>query len=217
MFQFQDFDEIFMERLKKHINTFFKIVPGSFYGLFSVCFAIIFVFLSYINFRGYSMFNNDVSILGIGPGLSAPIFNNGLKVTGIIAIPFFIHLGRILKQGANNIKLINRTVNLSIIGCISLCLIGFFPVVNVTMRLIHAGFALIFFLCSIVNLLIFSIIIFKDHRFSNLHSYFGIIFAGLIVFYIAVRWPIVEWIVFFALGFWIIDISIYTLYKKFRI
>jgi len=206
-----------MEKSKKNIDSFFKIVPGSFFGLLSVFLAILFVFLAYLHFPGYSIFNNDVSVLGIGPGLSAPLFNNGIKITGITAIPFFIDFGRILKKQSNNRKLINRAVILSIIGCIALCLIGFFPVVNLAMGLIHAGLALIFFLCSIANLLIFSIIIFKDHRFSKFHSYFGFMTVGLIMFYIAVRWSIVEWIVFFTLGFWIIDISIYTLYKKFRI
>ena len=57
----------------------------------------------------------------------------------------------------------------------------------------------------------------KDQRFVKIHAYFGFTIAGLIMFYIAVRWSIVEWIVFFALGFWIVDNSVYTLYKKFKL
>jgi hypothetical protein len=161
--------------------------------------------------------NNDISVLGIGPGLSAPLFNNGLKIIGISALPFFIYFGRILRQEADDTKFIKRAVKLSIVGCISLSLIGFFPVVNRTMGIIHAGLALIFFLCSIINLIYFSITILKDQRFIKIHAYFGFTIAGLIVFYIAVRWSIVEWIVFFALGFWIVDNSVYTLYKKFKL
>ncbi|TFG30398.1 MAG: hypothetical protein EU532_01230, partial [Promethearchaeota archaeon] len=198
-----------METIKKYTDTCFQIIPGSIYGLISVSLTFLFVFLSYIHFPGYNILYNDISVLGIGPGVSAPLFNNGLKIVGIIAIPFFIYLGKILKQTSNNIKMINRAVKLSIMGCLSLSLIGFFPVINFTMSIIHAGLALIFFLCSMINLVIFSITILKDQRFSNLHSHVGFIIAGLIAFYIAVRWSLVEWIVFFALGFWIIDLSIY--------
>ena len=206
-----------MKKLEKYVKLFFNLIPGGIFGLLTVFLTIIFVSLSYFHFPGYDMINNDVSVLGIGPGLSAPLFNNGLKIIGISAIPFFIYLGTLLRQEADDMKFINRAVILSIVGCISLSLIGFFPVINRTMAIIHAGLALIFFLCSIINLIYFSITILKDHRFVKIHSYFGFIIAGLVLFYIAVRWSIVEWIVFFALGFWMADISIYTLYKKFKI
>jgi hypothetical membrane protein len=206
-----------MKKLDKYITFFFNIIPGGIFGLLSLSFAILFVFLSYLHFPGYDIMTNDVSILGIGPGLSAPLFNNGIKIIGISAIPFFIYFGKVLRQEAENTKYIKSAVRLSIGGCISLSLIGFFPVVNRTMSVIHAGLALIFFLCSIINLICFSRTILKDQRFSNIHAYHGFIIAGLIAFYIAVRWSIVEWIVFFALGFWLADNSFYTLYKKFKL
>jgi len=206
-----------MKKLEKFSIMFFNLVPGGIFGLLSVFLAIIFISLSYIHFPDYDMMNNDISVLGIGPGLSAPLFNNGLKIIGISALPFFIYFGRILRQEADDTKFIKRAVKLSIVGCISLSLIGFFPVVNRTMGIIHAGLALIFFLCSIINLIYFSITILKDQRFIKIHAYFGFTIAGLIAFYIAVRWSIVEWIVFFALGFWIVDNSVYTLYKKFKL
>jgi len=206
-----------MKKLDRYLISFFSHAPGGLFGLLSVILTIIFVSLSYIHFPGYDIMTNDVSVLGIGPGLSAPLFNNGLKIVGISAIPFFIYFGRILRQEADNPKFIKRAVRLSIIGCISLSLIGFFPVIDRTMGMIHAGLALIFFLCSIINLIYFSMTMLKDQRFSKIHAFFGFIIAGLIAFYIAVRWSIVEWIVFFALGFWITDISIYFFYKKFSI
>ncbi len=206
-----------MKKLDKFITSFFNYIPGGVFGLLSVFLAILFVFLSYLLFPGYNMLNNDISVLGIGPGLSASLFNNGLKITGITAIPFFIYFGRILRKEPDNQIYVKSAVRLSIVGCIALSLIGFFPVINRTMGIIHAGLALIFFLCSIINLVYFSMAILKDQKFSKNHAYFGFIIAGLIAFYIAVRWSIVEWIVFFVLGFWIIDISIYIFYKKFSI
>ena len=206
-----------MKNLDKYLISFFNWIPGGIFGLISVFLAIVFVFLSYLHFPGYDMVNNDVSILGIGPGLSAPLFNNGLKITGITAIPFFIYFGRILRQEADNLKCVKITVRLSIIGCIALSLIGFFPVINRTIGIIHAGLALVFFLCLIIILLYFSLTILRDQRFFNIHAYFGFIIVGLIAFYIAVRWSIVEWMVFFAIGFWMVDTSVYTLYKNFKL
>ncbi|MFX1340943.1 MAG: hypothetical protein ACFFDK_20200, partial [Promethearchaeota archaeon] len=118
-----------MKKLDKCLISFFNHIPGGFFGLISVFLTIIFVSLSYMHFPGFDMMKNDISILGIGPGLSAPLFNNGLKIIGISAIPFFIYFGRILRQEAVNVKFIKRAVRLSIVGCISLSLIGFFPVV----------------------------------------------------------------------------------------
>jgi hypothetical protein len=153
-------------------------------------------------------------VLGIGPGLSALLFNTGLKVAGFTAIPFFIYLGIIFNKENHNFKTIKRATLLSILGCISLSLIGFFPVINLTMGIIHAGLALVFFVCSIINLILFSKLILQDQRFAKIHSYIGFGTACLIVIYIATRISIIEWIVFFVLGFWMIDISIYTLFKK---
>jgi len=175
-----------------------------------------FIFLSYLNFPGYDMMNNDVSVLGIGPGLAGIYFAISLILMGILAIPFVIFLGKILQQENKNNKLIKRAVKLSITSCIALILIAFFPLINLVMALIHILLAVIFFFCECLSLTFFSLIMLRENKFSNKHAYFGFIVVGLILFYIAVRWSIVEWIVFFSLGFYTIDISIYTLYKRLK-
>ncbi|MFX0071839.1 MAG: DUF998 domain-containing protein [Candidatus Hermodarchaeota archaeon] len=203
-----------MKKINNLINIFYKVIPGGVFGLTSVLLAFVFVALSYINFPGYNMMENDVSVLGIGPGLSAPLFNTGLKIAGFTAIPFFIYLGIILKKENHDFKTIKRATLLSILGCVSLSLIGFFPVINLTMGIIHAGLALVFFISSIINLILFSRLMFHDERFAKVHPYLGFMTACLIAIYIATRISIIEWVVFFVLGFWMIDISIYTLFKK---
>ncbi|TFG04281.1 MAG: DUF998 domain-containing protein [Promethearchaeota archaeon] len=203
-----------MNKSRQVFDTLFKYIPGGLFGLASVILAFIFVTVSYLNFPGYNMMDNDVSILGIGPELSAIAFNVGLIVIGFVAIPFFIYLGRVVKKEADNPKLINRSVGLTILGCISLSLLGIFPVMNETMGIIHAGLALTFFLSSLINLVIFGKTILNDNRFPKIQSYISIFVACLIGLYIATRFSIVEWLVFFALGFWMIDISVFTLVKK---
>ncbi len=203
-----------MEITKKIFDTLLRLAPGGFYGLASIILAGVFIFLSYTQFPDYDMINNDVSVLGIGPGLSKIFFNIGIFITGFTTIPFFVYLGRVLKQEAEEEKLIKRTVKISIIGCIALSLIGCFPVINIIIGTIHAILALIFFSCSLINLIFFGIAFLKDERFSNIHAYFGFIIACSIAFYIAVRWSIIEWIVFFLLGGWMLMVSSYMLYHK---
>lgn len=192
------------------------IIPGGIYGLLSVSLGAIFIILSYLNFPGYDMINNDVSVLGIGPGLAPFFFFISLILVGMFAIPFYIFLGRFLRE--KNEKLTKRGVKLSIIGCIALSMIAFFPVINLVIGVIHVTLAGIYFVCKCLSLIFFSLIMLRENNFSKIHAYYGFIAAGLIVFYIIVRWSIVEWIVFFAIGAWTIDISISTIfYEKLKI
>ncbi len=202
-----------MKKANKIID-FFKSAPGGFFGLLSTSLGGTFIFLSYVNFPNYDMMKYDISVLGIGPGLSGPLFNIGLILVGITLIPFFFNLGNIMQQESNKVKLTKFAKVLSIVGCISMSLIGCFPVINFTMGVIHAFLALIFFISTLIFLIIFSKLMLDNPIFSNAHSYYGFIVAGLIIFYVITRWSFVEWIVFFALGIWIIDISIFTSFIK---
>lgn len=157
------------------------------------------------------MINNDVSVLGIGPGLAPLFFFISLILMGMFSIPFYIFLGRILRE--ENEKLTRRAVKLSVIGCIALSMIAFFPVINLVIGVIHASLAGVYFVSECLSLIFFSLIILRENNFSKIHAYYGFFTATLIVFYIIVRWSIVEWIVFFAIGAWKIDISILTLLK----
>jgi len=208
------YGENIIEKLNKFVEKLLKI-PGGVYGLLSVSLGAIFIFLSYLNFPGYDMINNDVSVLGIGPGLAPLFFFISLILAGMFAIPFYIFLVRFLRE--KNEKLTKRAVKLSIIACIALSMIAFFPVINLVIGVIHATLAGVYFVCKCLSLIFFSLIMLRENNFSKIHAYFGFIAAGLIVFYIIVRWSIVEWIVFFAIGAWTIDISIFTLYEKLKI
>lgn len=205
-----------MEKLYNFFAKLFKFIPGGFFGLLCVLISGLILSFSISQFPGYSMILYDVSVLGIGPGLSAPIFNIGLIFIGITAIPFFIYLGDLLHREHRNSLLSNRAIFLSLVCCTSLSLISFFPVINFLMAVIHASLALVFFVTGMLALLSYSILMLRENSFANIHSYSGFIISGFIVFYIIVRWSIVEWIVFFAIGFWITQISIYTLYKHYK-
>jgi hypothetical membrane protein len=202
------------KKINEEINIVFEFIPGGIFGLFSVSLMSIFIILSYSNFPGYDMLNNDISILGIGPGISAPLFNIGIFLTGLFNIPFFLYLGKILQQETDKSKIPKKIIYLSFVGCISLSLIGCFPVINRKWALIHATLAGTFFIMTLLVLFLISTMMLKDPRFPNFHASIGLIVASIIGFYLVTRRSIIEWVVLFALGLWMFDISIFTLYKK---
>jgi len=133
----------------------------------------------------------------------------------LIAIPFFISLGRILQQQENgNEKLKKRTVIISIIACLSLSLIGCFPAINLIMLLIHGIFAIIFFFAGLFFCLFFGYLMLKDSRFSEPQSYLGFIGVGIFTIYLCTIKPLLEWIVVIFVFFWIIENAIYVIHKK---
>ncbi len=203
-----------MIKLNRFFDKLLKTVPGYVFGLISMLIGTTCIFISILNYPGYSMNLLYISYLGIGPGLSAPIFNIGLIVSGLIVVPFFVYLGRILKIEGINEKYRRNTTAIAIIGCVSLSLVGCFPAYNLTLLIFHGIFAAIFFVSSLMFCIAFSYLMWKDDRFPKVQSYFGVIIGILFFVYCITLQPIIEWICFFALVTWIIETSFFTLYKK---
>ena len=204
-----------MENLNFFMEKFFKFTPGGIYGLLSVFIGLLGDFLAFLFFPGYHILFNMVSDLGIGPG--GIFFNLGVIISGLIAIPFYIYLGKILKNGNNNEFLRRGAIITSIISCIAFSLIGFFPSIegNEIIYFLHGLFAFISWMSGLSYLLLFSILLIKDERFSRFKSYLGfsIIIIYLIFFF---TWqPIIEWILSFSIVVWVLIMAIYTLYKRF--
>lgn len=203
-----------IEKINNVINKLLKLAPGGYYGLLSMSIGVILTFLSYLSVPGYSMFESFISVLGISPGLTAPLFNIGFILTGITVIPFLVYLGRSLTQEKINEKIKKITIKISIIGAMSISLVGCFPHYTLLLGIIHIFFATIFFFCELIFCVIYSILIWFDSRFSKMQSIIGFAVSGVFIFFIFTGWPISEWIVFFVIVVWVIEISIYTLVKK---
>lgn len=204
-----------MGKLNKFSDKLLELASGSAYGLISMAIGTGAILISLSLYPGYDMCTQFVSWLGVGPGLAGPFFNIGLILTGIISLPFFISLGRILKQEENgNQKLKERVVIISIIGCLSLALIGCFPAFNTTMLIIHGIFAILFFFAGLFLCILFSYLLLIDSRFSSGLVYSGFVVAGIFIAYMCTFQPILEWLVLFSFGFWNILIAIYLLHKK---
>ncbi|MFX1358102.1 MAG: DUF998 domain-containing protein [Promethearchaeota archaeon] len=201
--------------IKTILNKILKFAPGGFYGLLSVAFATLGTIIATILFPTYSLLKYNVSYLANGPG--GMFFNIGLIFSGLLAIIFYIYLGRILlnHQKINNIR--KRAVIVAIISNCAISLIGVFPAYtgNMLFLIIHANLAIIAFFGTAISSLLFGLLFKKNSKFLKIQAYFSFFLTTLISFYVIVRWSIIEWMSVIFLMVWLSFISIYTLYKNY--
>jgi len=204
-----------MIKLKNVFDKLLTIAPGGIYGILSVLIAIIGDSIAIILFPGYSLFLYDVSYLARGAG--GLIFNLSLILSGLTAIPFNLYLGRIVSSEKVDEKTKKRAVIISIISCISLSLLGFFPISinHLMVIIIHVLLAILLFVGAAISCLHFGYFFLRNSNFKKTQAYMSFIIAGLIIFYISVRWSFVEWLAVFGIMLWVCFISIFTLIKRF--
>ena len=201
--------------IKNIFDKILEFTPGGFFGLFSVACAMLGTSTATILFPTYSVLKYNVSYLANGPG--GMFFNIGLIFSGLIAIVFYIYLGRILKNHQGNNSIRKRAVLVAIISNFAIFLIGIFPAYsgNISFLIIHAILAVIVFFGTAISSLLFGILFKKNSKFLKIQAYFSFFLAILISFYVIVRWSIIEWMSVTFLMVWLSFISIYTLYKKY--
>ena len=188
--------------------------PGGVYGLISVIIGIYCNLIAVLLFPGYNITINMISELGVGPG--GLFFNLGFIISGLMAIPFYISLGRTLDGEDVNINLIKSAKVSSIISCVTFSLIGFFPAIpeNEIILIMHGIIALISLTCAAIYLIFFSILMLKNKNFSKLQAYLGFFFAGLVTLFLLTWWPITEWFLTLAITLWVSINSSYLIYKR---
>lgn len=202
----------------KRINGLFdqtlNIIPGGLFGLFSVLIGIGGDIIAFLHFPGYSIFYNMISELGTGPG--GIFFNIGVFISGLVAIPFDVHLGKILLKEEKSRLTYRAGLASSIVSCISLSMIGVFPAdqSRPIIFLLHGTFAFISFLGGAIYLVIFGNSMMNDDRFSNKLAWYCFIVATLFLSVIFSWLPLVEWIANFGIISWSIITASYMLKKK---
>ncbi|MFX1257340.1 MAG: hypothetical protein ACFFAN_05755 [Promethearchaeota archaeon] len=205
-----------MKKGKKITDIFSKSVPAGVIGLISVGIRICCDILAIIFFPGiYNIFENMISELGVGPG--GIFFNVGIIISSILAIPFYIYFARTFRgENGKNKLLVKITIILSVISCISLMMVGFFPAIieNRTIHLIHGGFALICWLSALAYILIFSVLMLKDQRFTKFQVYYSFIVAGLLIIALCTWLPITEWLMNIGIIIWLTFNAFYIIYRK---
>lgn len=202
-----------MDLFKYIIDKLFEVIPGGVHGLLSVAVAILLSVLALFLNHHYIPFKGMVSELGVDQG--GIFFNSGLIFSGIIAIPFFISLGRTLNCEGANEKLRKSAITFSIISCISMSLIGCFPAIQEDgiMLYIHGIFTSICWFSGFIFITLFSILFLKSSRFTKLHAYLGFLIAGIFALVLCTWWVIFEYMIIIAISIWVIVTALYMLYN----
>lgn len=212
-----------MERLNLYINKFLDYFPGFIFGISAIIVGLAGDFIAMALFPGYSILKNMVSTLGIGPG--AIFFNLGIIFSGLIAIPFYIDLGRFVRNDENNYQTLRKTaITCAMISCVTMALVGIFPAIqNVSIIIIlHYLTALTSWLTGMIYCTIFSFLMLKNPVFPKILAYIGFLPGGTILFLLILvvipsattLIPIVEWCMVFTIISYIAINSIYMIYKR---
>ena len=224
-----------MEKINEFFDKLFNLIPGYIFGLVAVIAGLLGDTIALLTTPEYQMWKNSMSVLG---DLSGGIFlRTGLIFSGILAIPFFIYLGRAVKDDNVNELLRKVAVFAGIFSSVCVALTGTFSGVNDFIRSLHGAFALCGWLGNTAVFILFSLCMSKNVKFSRYAVYIGYIVGGILIVYlipffttnfcnyfreicyefgqqIFLIMPVFEWVVFFSILFWILFNSIYLYYKK---
>lgn len=92
-------------------------------GIITPVVAFVCIFLAIASYPQFSWVENALSDLGVKPGLTAPLFNYGLIVSGFLALVFATGLFKFLRQ-----RILGKIgVFIFILGTLALIAIGIFP------------------------------------------------------------------------------------------
>ncbi len=91
-------------------------------GIFAPIIAFICILSAIASWSAFSWTNNALSDLGVQPGVTAPIFNSGLVLTGLLSIVFSLGLLRLLDNRLSG----KIGVAVFAAACVALVCIGIF-------------------------------------------------------------------------------------------
>jgi len=203
-----------VDKQTKFIDKLLEIIPGGVFGLLSVALIILGEIIALLLFPGYNIFNNMVSELGAGSG--GPFFNLTIIISGIIIIPYYIHLAKTFSGEAINENLRKYAILTAVISCITYSLLGVFPSIedNIIIFIIHGTLATISIASGLGYLLLYSILMLRAQNFSKYQAYHGFIVAVLYATFLLTWIPIIEWVMNMAILSWVTANSVYILYLK---
>ncbi len=202
-----------MER-RKFFDKLLDNINGGVFGIISVGIILIGEFLVIFFNPDYIIFEDMVSALGaVRYGI---IFSLSLLFSGIIIIPFYIHLSRIVIEENTNETLRKFAIISSMISCITYSLLGVFPSLEniYIIFYIHGVLALISISSGFCYLISFNILIKRSRNFKKIQAYYGFFVAGLYMLFIVTWLPNIEWFLNIAIVMWVIIISVSILKKK---
>ncbi|MHA1914048.1 MAG: hypothetical protein ACW986_06220 [Promethearchaeota archaeon] len=229
-----------MIKLSKLLDSIFEKIPGYFFGFLSFSIGILGASLALIFSPEYMMWRYSISQLTHESG--GLFMTVGLIISNILAIPFIVYLGRLLKGDQVNELIRKIAITSGIVATISGFLLGVFSgdlsVKYSFISDLHGFFALISWFSGAVVCALISFLMARNAKFNKNITIFGYIVSVIVIFYLI---PFIvtnlcyvlqdvcfsfgtflthyinaslEWLVLFSLSTWYLANSIYMKHKN---
>ena len=163
------------------VDSFFKKIPGYYFGILTLCVGImgsgVAIGLYLLEDSSFSIFNNFISDLSIGPNNADLAFLAFMILMPISIVPFFLFLTRFLQSLGANRTISWLAFGISVIYSISQIITGFFPLdpTNQTSYDTHLIVAEFLFVSVGIGMLLYS---YLEFSIENIPKYLPIT-AGL--------------------------------------
>ncbi|KKN01924.1 hypothetical protein LCGC14_1122920 [marine sediment metagenome] len=229
-----------MKKINSFLNKLYDRIPGCIFGLLTFIIGFLGDIIALVLSPDYVMWKKSVSILGnIEENPGGVFLRMGLIISNILAILFFIYLGRALKDENINENVRKIAVVSGIFTSVSAMLTGIFSGINEFISFLHGLFALFSWIGGITVCLLFGILMLKNLKFSKSIANFSLLIAGIFVFYLIPFFitnfcnlfpkssavfsfgrsiyqimPVMEWIMIFSALVWYLINSIYLLKNR---
>jgi hypothetical membrane protein len=149
---------------------------------------------------GYNFWDQYVSEMSAGP--SAFLYNVGVIVTGILAIPVFPSMLRIL--GSTMVARVG-----AIFGVVSSVAMSFSSVFPLYVNSVgHGIFAGIFFVSVGISIVLLTYAMYRGRFFSRVNVALGVVFVVVDLCFMLTGNSVAEWMVFFVVVLWLLAAGI---------
>ncbi len=155
---------------------------------------------------GYNFWYQYVSEMSAGP--SAFLYNVGVIITGILAIPVFPSMLRLLRSTT----VAKIGIIFGVVASIAMSFSSVFPLyVNSAGHSIFAG---IFFASIGIAIVLLTYAMYRSTFFSRVNVAIGVIFVIVDLIFIATGISEAEWTVFIIIVIWLLVVGIHMIIKR---
>lgn len=155
---------------------------------------------------GYDFWYQFVSEMSAGP--SAFLYNVGIIISGILVIPAYPAMLRLLRSTI----IAKIGIVAGVVASIGMSMSSVFPLYIHTAE--HLIFAFTFFIAVGISIVLLSYAMFRGKFFSKVNVALGIIFAAIDLSFLILQKSVEEWAVFFAVVVWILAVGIHMLIRR---
>ncbi|MFX0104080.1 MAG: hypothetical protein ACFE75_01160 [Candidatus Hodarchaeota archaeon] len=224
-----------MNKLNKFFDNLFKFLPGYIFGMLTFSIGLLGELTALLLSPEYIMWKYSISWLTLYP--AGIYLRLGLIISNIMAIPFYIYLGKALRDENTNEIIRKIAIGSGIFSSVSAVGTGAVTGIDPLISRLHGLFALFSWIGGAITCLFFGVLMLKNSRFSKIITYINFIVAGiflsfLIPFFITnfcsffqdicyyfgqaiyVIMPVYEWTLIFSILLWYLSNSYYLVYKK---